>query len=162
MRKSRQASSSWSVRIENTEDLKTALEQYKLMVDSIEKTNALRENANNFWTTVNALALSIIANTIQNTKEYPKVMLIIIFNILGVGLCFLWISYLFNLKRNIEVRNFMVSEVEKVLPIPYLTYALAKARRLEGHNSLTMREIVVPALFMASYFALTIYTLFTL
>ncbi len=153
-------SPSWHIKMDNQEDKHIVLEQYKLIVDSIEKANALRENANNFWTTVNALAISIIANVIQNTKTEPKILLIMVFNVLGIGLCCLWISYLMNLKRNIEIRNFMAMEVEHILPIPYLSYAIGKARRVEGRNSLTMREMVVPVLFALSYVALTLYTFY--
>jgi len=47
--------------IRNTEDKKIALEQYKVIADSINSTNAVRESSNNFWITVNSLLVSVVA-----------------------------------------------------------------------------------------------------
>jgi hypothetical protein len=46
-------------------DKARVFEQYKLLVDSLNNTNQVRENSNNFWMAVNGLGLTAIAYIID-------------------------------------------------------------------------------------------------
>ena len=87
------------ISVRNTEDKKIALEQYKIIADSINSTNAVRESSNNFWITVNSLLVSVVAylRGIEGLREQQEILIWSAL-ILGVGLCVSWLSSLISIK----------------------------------------------------------------
>lgn len=87
-------------------DQEKIIDQYKILTDSINTNNQLRESANNFWVTVNSLGLSTIAyikdNTNLSSDKRPFIIWILVF--VGIILCCSWLSYLRTIKKTIDQR----------------------------------------------------------
>lgn len=139
--------------ISNTEDKKIALEQYKVIADSINSTNAVRESANNFWITVNSLLVSAVAylRGIEGLREQQEILIWSAL-ILGVGLCISWLSSLISVKSYNNVRDGMLIEIEKNLPVKIFTASYGATLSDKNKRSLTTREIFVPCMFLIGYF----------
>jgi hypothetical protein len=50
-----------SINVKNERDQQILFEQYKILFESINKTNETRENSNNFWIGANGVGVSILA-----------------------------------------------------------------------------------------------------
>lgn len=70
-----------------------------------------------------------------------------------------WINYLLTIKRSVDIRNEMLIEIEKNLPIKFITLAISKMGQKVGGSSLSYKEMIVPILFFIGYifFAILIY-----
>ena len=95
-----------------------ALEQYKLLIESINKSNDVRELSNGYWITVNALGVSAAAyikdaHSLAHSHK-PLVLWFIIS--LGIALCLSWLNFLITIKNNIETRNTLLIEIERNFP----------------------------------------------
>jgi hypothetical protein len=139
-----------------------ALEQYKLLVESINKSNDVRELSNNYWITVNALGVSAAAyiKDVQSLAHSHKPLLLWFIISLGIALCLSWLNFLITIKNNIETRNTLLIEIERYFPFKVFTKSIAISGRQQGKGSLTIKEMVLPCLFLISYLALGYFLLF--
>ena len=140
------------------EDKKILFEQYKLLVDSINKTNDLRETGNNYWITVNTLGISAVAyiRDAQDLTQHQKPLVLWVIVLLGLTVCGIWFNFLATIKKRTEMNNNFLIEIEKYLPLKIFTKGLAISRRQEGENSLTFKEMIVPCLFLIGYLTFAI------
>jgi hypothetical protein len=143
---------------QNEEERNRAFEQYKLLVESINKSNEVREASNNFWTTVNALGLSAIAyiRDTQSLATCHKPLVLWVMVSVGMVLCLSWLGYLRTIKQTVEVRNNLLFELEKYMPFKIFTHSITAMKRDEGKGSLTFKEMMVPGLFFIGYLAFSV------
>jgi len=139
-----------------------ALEQYKLLIESINKSNDIRELANGYWITLNTLGISAAAyikdaHTLAHNHK-PLVLWFIIS--LGIVLCLSWLSFLNTLKNSIETRNGLLMEIEEFFPFKIFTRSISLSGRQQGKGSLTIKEMVLPCLFFTCYICLGYFLLF--
>jgi len=148
------------ITISGEEDKKFLFDQYKIITDSLNKINEIRETANNFWIGLNGVLISAIAyiKEMQNIGDSPKQLFLWTTIFLGVFMSLTWLSYLLTIKRSVDIRNNMLIEFEKYLPAKPFTIAIGLMGRRKGKGSLSFKEIRVPLLFLIGYiyFAFTI------
>ena len=146
--------------IQGEEDRKFLFEQYKVVTESLNKINEIRETANNFWTGLNGALISAVAyvKQMEDVGENPKQFFL--WTIITVGFCMsmTWLSYLLTIKKSVDIRNNMLLEFEKYFPAKPFTIAIDKMGRKEGKGSLSFKEMRAPILFIAGYifFAFTL------
>jgi len=146
------------VHIQNEEGRKLAFEQYKILADSLNNINIVRENSNNFWTTVNTLLISSIAylRGLEGVSQIQHTFLIWSILILGCFLSGAWMRSLLTIKASIDVRNKLLIELEKHFPAKIFTVSLSWLQRFKDKGSLTLKEMLVPCLFLLGYMSLAI------
>lgn len=139
---------------QNLKEEQIFLEQYKLLIESINKSNEIRETSNNFWITVNTLGVSAIAYVrdtqhLMHMTQKPLALWGMI--VLGMVVCFAWISFLRSIKHSIEIRNNLLMELEKFCPIKIFTMLMHETGRQKGRQSLTAKETIIPFMFIIFY-----------
>lgn len=139
--------------IRSDEDKNRALEQYRILCDTIAKSNEIRETSNNFWIAVNTFGVSVAGFLMNTDKLYGflKTTLVVVVLVMGVVFCMSWFSSLLTIKRTIEVRNDLITEIEQYLPIKAFRHYFYYTGRQRGYNSLTARELMVPGAFLFAY-----------
>jgi hypothetical protein len=115
-------------------------EQYKILIESINKSNDVRELSNSYWITVNALGVSAAAyiKDAQTLAQNHKPLVLWFIIILGIALCLSWLSFLVTINKNIEIRNNLVIEIEKYLPCKVFTRSIFLSGRQKRKGSLTI------------------------
>jgi hypothetical protein len=146
------------INIQTLEDRKLAFEQYKMLADSLNNINQVRETSNNFWITVNSLLISSIAYLRGFESVTQKQYTLLIWSVFALGccLCGSWIRSLSSIKASIDMFNRLLIELEKHLPAKIFTISLRILQRLENKGSLTLKEMLVPYLFLLGYIILAI------
>lgn len=131
------------------------INQYKILTDSLNNTNVIRESSNNFWMAVNGVCLSAIAyvKDSQISCSEHKHLFIYTLVLIGMVLCIFWINFLIAIKKTIQARNYLVVELEKYFPIKVFTRVFSLTQQKTGAASLTLREIFIPILFLVGYFS---------
>ena len=143
-----------SMQFRNETEKNIAFEQYKILADSIGKTNETRENSNNFWITVNGIATSALAymRDAQTISMERKSFLLWTIIVIGMFLCLSWFSYLWTIKKSLEIRNTLLVDLEKYFPVPIFKTFFALTQKKPDKSSLTIKEMFVPTLFLIGYF----------
>lgn len=141
------------IKIQDDEDRTTLLEQYKILVESINKINDVRENLNNWWTGINVALISVMAyfRSAEGLGCTQKQLFLWTIIVLGFVLCCSWLSSIFTIKKSIDIRNNMLFEFEKHLPAKIFTIAILEMGRKKNKGSLSLKEAIVPALFLTGY-----------
>lgn len=134
------------------------LEQYKLLSGEVNKTNDNRESLNNFWITLNGAILGAISyiKDMQIDNPNPKSLFIWVLGIFGLTLSVCWLKALSSIKNNIDIRNEMLIEMEKFLPVKIFTTAFNVSGRRHGKGSLSSAEKSIPLLFCIGYVIIAI------
>jgi len=141
------------ITINSDDDKKYLLDQYKILADSLNKINDIREWSNTFWTGVNGALLGIVAyiKDVQNVSTDPKRLFLWTLILLGFFICLSWLNYLFTIKKSVDIRNNMLIEFEKYFPAKPFTVAISTMERKKGRGSLSLKEMTVPLLFLIGY-----------
>jgi len=145
-----------SIKPEKKLDL--VMEEYKLLVESINKLNDTRESSNNFWITLNGLGLSAVAY-LRDAQGFPqshKPAFLITIILFGVFFCLTWLGYLGTIKRSVGIRTKALIELEERLPTPLFSKIFLHTKQQEGSDALTPKEMLVPILFLISYGIFTV------
>ena len=139
--------------IKNETEQTIIFDQYKILLESINKINEMRENSNQFWVGGNGLGISFLSylQDSQGIHQHHKSFLIVILIIVGMLFCSLWLSYLWTVKKRIGIRNDILMNLEKNFPIPVFSRVFSLSEEKKGKSSLTVKEMLVPCLFMAGY-----------
>lgn len=138
------------------------LEQYKMLVDSIHKMNETRESSNNFWIGVNGLGVSAVAY-LREVPDIPpdhKTFLFVTLIIVGILFCLSWLSYLGTIKRSVETRSEILVKLEQNFPLSVFTKAFSLSAENVGKAALTVKEMLVPLLFLSGYLFFAVLLLF--
>jgi hypothetical protein len=138
--------------IKNETEQTIIFDQYKILLESINKLNEMRENSNQFWIGLNGLGISFLSywQDSQSAHQHHKSFLIAIF-IVGMLFCSVWLSYLWTIKKRIGIRNDILMNLEKNFPLPVFSRVFSLSEEKKGKTSLTVKEMLVPCLFMAGY-----------
>lgn len=138
------------------------LEQYKMLVESINKINDTRESSNGFWIATNGVGLSILAyiRDSHNIGQKQISILLITLIILGIIFSLSWISYLSSIKKAVDVRSDILVKLENSLPIPIFSKIFSLSNEKTSKAELTVKEMFVPGLFFISYLLFAILFLF--
>jgi len=146
----------------NEWDHRAWVEQYKILVDSLNKLNETRENSNNFWVGVNGLGISATAylREAHNIAQEHKSFLLSTLVMVGIVFCMSWLSYLYTIKKSIEVRSSLLMEMEKKLPNALFSKIFTYSPEHRGRSVLTAKEMLVPYLFVTGYIFLAILLFF--
>ncbi len=142
-----------------------AFEQYKLLVDSINKINETRESSNNFWVGANGVGISALAylRDAQSIQQHHKPILFATLIIIGIFFCLSWLSYLWTIKKSIQIRSILLVDLEKEFPVPIFSRIFSCSPVEEATKPvlvvLTLKEMLVPSIFLMSYlfFAVLLY-----
>ena len=129
------------------------IKQYEMLAQSVTSSEDAREKSNSFWITINTLILSGTAyiRDAGGITENHKYFLVGTLISLGITSCFIWISYLNTLRKNVTIKNNLLIDIEKYFPIEIFTVLLNQSKRVKGKNSLTNRILAVPLLFVLGY-----------
>lgn len=136
------------------DDKKYLLEQYKTLLDSINKLNDVRETSNNFWSGINGALIGTIAyiRDTQSVKCDQKFFFLFTILILGFLLTSFWLSSLVSIKNNLDVKSTLIVELEKYFPAKIFTFTMKKVPgKSENWSVLSLKEMFVPYAFLAGY-----------
>jgi hypothetical protein len=135
-----------------TDDLKNAVDIYKILIDMADKVSQRRQNANNFYLSVNTAITGASAYLASSTNNNASVLLI---SIVGFFVCLLW-------KRNIDSykdlnngKFAVITELEKALPIaPFRAEwdVLERGENKKQYRPFHTVEVFVPIIFAGLYF----------
>lgn len=130
-------------------DLSTIVSVYKMLVEMADKVSQRRQNANNFYLSVNSALVGASAYISTLAQKTPAPLAAI--SIAGALVSILWMRNIQSYKDLNEGKFAVINEIEKVLPIaPYS----AEWEYLErGTNSKRYRpfhtvEVLVPLVFL--------------
>ena len=134
------------------------LEQYKMVVESINKINDTRESSNGFWIATNGVGISILAYIRDAHIISQKQISILLIALITLGIIFSlsWISYLSSIKKALEVRNNMLFKLEHNFSIPIFSKILCLSNEDSSKSELTIKEMFVPGLFLIAYLAFAV------
>lgn len=135
-------------------------EQYKLYVESIEKTSDRRQQGNNYFLTINTALISLIGLSFQfkifENVNWIKALLAIVGIIICIVFWFLIRSY-----KQLNTGKFkVIHEIEKVLPLALYKYEweiLGKGEDKSKYYPFSHIELLIPWIFGLIYTALGIY-----
>lgn len=141
------------IKIENEKDKTFILEQYRMLIEVVNKNNENRESLNNFWITLNGTIFAGIAyvKDMQIDNPNPKSLFVWVLWGFGIVMSMIWLRSLSSIKKNIDLRNEILIEMEKFLPAKIYTTTLIETGRIRGENSLSSTERTIPIFFCLGY-----------
>jgi hypothetical protein len=150
------------ITVKDEEDRRLLSDQYKVLTESLNKMNEVREAANNFWTGVNGALMGAIAyfRDLDSLECTEKSYLILTLIFLGIVFSSSWLVYLVTIKKSVDIRNEMLVECEKYLPAKIFTVCTQKMSMKQGWGSLSTKEMLVPSLFLLAYISVAAFIYF--
>ncbi len=138
---------------DNENDRRIAVEQYKMLVESLNKLNETRENSNNFWMGANGMGISVLAylRDSQSILQHHKPFLLLAIIGVGIFFCLSWLNYLWMIKKALEIRNVLLIELEKNFSVPIFSKVFVVSERKSVRAALTLKEMMVPFVFLICY-----------
>lgn len=129
-------------------------EQYKLYVDSIEKISDRRQNANNYFITINTALISLIGFSIQYNFLSSVSWLKAIVAVVGILICVIF-WFLIRSYKQINTGKFKVlHEIESKLPMNLYEYeweVLGKGEKYNIYYPFSHVELFIPWAFGIIY-----------
>lgn len=133
------------------------INQYNILVESINKINETRELSNQFWMAANAAIGSLLAylKDLKTIQCEHKSMIFIVLIAMGVVFCFSWINYLWSIQNFVAARTNLVIEIEKKFGMPLFTKIFRHSEQEDSQKPaqalLTLKEMFVPLIFLCGY-----------
>ena len=131
----------------SADELKSVLSIYKVLIDMADKVSQRRQNANNFYLSVNTAITGASAYLSSTASGAPNVLVI---SVAGLLVCLLW-------KRNIDSykdlnsgKFHVIHEIEKSLPVAAFTAewdVLKRGEKKSRYRPFHSVEIWVPYIF---------------
>lgn len=134
--------------------------QYKIYIDSIEKTSDRRQQANNYFITINASLISIIGLSFQLKFFENSVWLKILLAFLGIIICIIFYFLIRSYKQLNAGKFKVIHEIEKKLPLSMYKYEwqiLGEGKDQAKYYPFSHIELFIPWIFGIIYFILGIY-----
>lgn len=135
-------------------------EQYKLYVESIEKISDRRQQANNYFLTINTALISLIGLSFQfkifENVNWIKVLLAIV----GIIICIIFWFLIHSYKQLNTGKFKVIHEIEKILPLALYKYEweiLGKGEDKSKYYPFSHIELLIPWVFGVIYAVLGIY-----
>lgn len=136
-----------------TDELKSVVDIYKVLIDMADKVSQRRQNANNFYLSVNTAITGAAAYLSATGNSSANIFII---SLAGFVVCLLW-------KRNIDSykdlnhgKFFVITEIEKALPIAAFTAEwdfLQRGENKKLYRPFHVVEVLVPFIFAAIHLA---------
>ncbi len=140
---------------ENAENMSILFEQYKLFLQTSETLVQRRQNVNNFYITANTILVSLCGTVVAiNIILKFKIMIIIAFAIVGIGLSLSWINMLISYGNLNSSKMKIISVLEKNLPASLFDAeweVLTDKLNNKRYISFTDSEKKIPQLFLVLY-----------
>ena len=137
-------------------------EQYKLYVESIEKTSDRRQHANNYFITINTALISLIGLSFQIKvfENLAGIKLVLAF--VGIVVCIIF-WYLIRSYKQLNTGKFdVVHKIEEHLPLALYKYeweVLGKGEDNKKYYPFSHIELIIPWVFGIIYALLGLYFL---
>jgi len=135
-------------------------EQYKLFIDSVEKTSDRRQQANNYFITINTALISFIGLSFQINLFESLPWLKILFAILGIIICFIFYFLIRSYKQLNTGKFTVIHEIEKHLPLALYKYewqVLGEGKEKSKYYPFSHVELLIPWIFGILYLVLGIF-----
>lgn len=137
-------------------------EQYKLYVESIEKTSDRRQHANNYFITINTALISLIGLSFQ-IKIFENLSFVkSILALVGIIVCVVF-WYLIRSYKQLNTGKFdVVHKIEEHLPLALYKYeweVLGKGKDNKKYYPFSHIELIIPWVFGIIYALLGLYFL---
>lgn len=137
-------------------------EQYKLYVESIEKTSDRRQHANNYFITINTALISLIGLSFQikifeNLAGIKSVLALV-----GIVICFIFWHLIRSYKQLNTGKFAVIHEIEKHLPLALYKYEweiLGEGKDNKKYYPFSHIELLIPWVFGIIYALLGLYFL---
>lgn len=137
-------------------------EQYKLFLDSVEKTSDRRQQANNYFIAINTALISIIGLSFQVKIFDNATWLKSLLGLLGIIICVIF-WFLIRSYKQLNTGKFeVIHEIEKQLPLALYKYEweiLGEGKDKNKYYPFSHIELWIPWVFGTIYAILGIYFL---
>ena len=145
-------------------DYKTHLfEQYKLYVESVEKTSDRRQQANNYFITINTALVSLIGLSFQIKFFDDAAWMKAVLALVGLIICVVF-WYLIRSYKQLNTGKFaVIHQIEKNLPLALYKHEweiLGEGKSKKIYYPFSHVELLIPWVFGIIYVFLGIYFLF--
>jgi hypothetical protein len=139
------------------------LAQYQLYVDSIEKISDRRQNANNYFLTINTVLFSVFSLMLKNNDCSSDVFLLeLIFPIIGIIFCVIF-WYLIRAYKQLNAGKFeILHKIEEKLPISIYKsewLILGEGKNKKLYYPFSHIELFIPWVFGFMYAIIAIFSL---
>jgi hypothetical protein len=137
----------------SAEEERSVLDIYKMLVDMADKVSQRRQNANNFYLSVNTAIIGASSYIALSGHEIANILFIAI---TGIGVCLIWLRNIESYKTLNEAKFKVINELERALPVSPYTVEWSHLDP-EGtgnrHKPFHLVEIYVPRIFVALHLA---------
>ena len=137
-------------------------EQYKLYVESVEKTSDRRQHANNYFITINTALISLIGLSFQ-IKIFENLSWIkSVLALVGIIICIVFWYLIRSYKQLNRGKFAVIHEIEKHLPLALYKYEweiLGKGKDNKKYYPFSHIELLIPWVFGIIYALLGLYFL---
>lgn len=135
-------------------------EQYKLFIESAEKTSDRRQQANNYFIAANTALISLVGLSFQIKIFENSSWLKILFAILGIIICFIFYFLIRSYKQLNTGKFAVIHEIEKHLPLALYKYEwqiLGEGKDKSKYYPFSHIELWIPWIFGILYLVLGFY-----
>lgn len=137
-------------------------EQYKLYIESVEKTSDRRQHANNYFITINTALISLIGLSFQIKYFENLAGIKSILALLGVIICIVF-WYLIRSYKQLNIDKFaVIHKIEENLPLALYKYeweVLGKGEDNKKYYPFSHVELIIPWVFGIIYALFGLYFL---
>lgn len=139
------------------------LEQYKMYLESIEKTSDRRQSANNYFLTANTVLVSILALSFQTDFLKNIFWFKLFVAIIGILFCIVF-WFLIRAYKQLNTGKFTVlHKIESKLPLSLYEYeweVLGKGKDKNKYYPFSHVELLIPWIFGIMYIVLSLIFIF--
>lgn len=140
------------------------LEQYKIYLESIEKTSDRRQSANNYFLTTNTVLVSILALSFQTDFLKNIFWFKLFIGIIGILFCIVF-WFLIRAYKQLNTGKFNVlHKIESKLPLSLYEYeweVLGKGKDKKKYYPFSHIELLIPWIFGIMYIVLSLIFIFS-
>ena len=137
-------------------------EQYKLYVESVEKTSDRRQHANNYFITINTALISLIGLSFQIKIFENLAWIKSVLALVGIFICVIF-WYLIRAYKQLNTGKFeVIHEIEQHLPLALYKHewkVLGEGKDNKKYYPFSHIELIIPLLFGIIYALLGLYFL---
>ena len=137
-------------------------EQYKLYVESVEKTSDRRQHANNYFITINTAPISLIGLSFQIKFFENLAGIKSVLALLGIIICIVFWFLIRSYKQLNTGKFAVIHEIEKHLPLALYKYeweVLGEGKDDKKYYPFSHVELLIPWVFGTLYAVLGLYFL---
>ena len=136
-------------------EMDTILKEYEIIADSAQNVTTWRQNANNFFLTINSFLLSAGAYLVGSALIGSVGVAII-----GITIAFLWRKTIIYYRALNEAKFDVILKIEEILPISIFGNEWAEFEKKKVPTT-TKTEMKLPLIFMAAYVMVIAYYILT-